>query len=76
MADYKMLQELSINNVGDWFLFSQEREIQDFIEKLQPQSRIHSKEEKTSAHQFWWVFMLLTALLAIEWMLRKYNGEY
>ncbi len=48
-------------------------ELEDFVAKTQdrPRERVLDREERTQWDK-WWVLLLITALLALEWALRKW----
>ena len=74
VAKPQNLKALSANNRGEYI--ADFDEIEDFVANLQPQSKIHSKEEEKGVHRMWWLFVIIIVIATLEWSLRKYHGDY
>jgi hypothetical protein len=75
-ADFDLLKKLSANTGGRFFKASETESLNNYLQRSEAQSIIHSEETYDSVINLKWVFWLLLILISAEWGLRKYHGSY
>jgi hypothetical protein len=75
-ADFDLLKKLSANTGGRFFKTSETESLNNYLQRTEAQSIIHSEETYDSVINLKWVFWLLLILISAEWGLRKYHGSY
>jgi hypothetical protein len=75
-ADFDLLKKLSANTGGRFFKASETESLNNYLQRTEAQSIIHSEETYDSVINLKWVFWLLLILITAEWGLRKYHGSY
>lgn len=76
VADHRLLRKISSNSRGVFFLPENLDDLKDELLKKEAKSIIYTEEQYLPLVEVWWIFLLLLALISIEWFLRKYNGSY
>lgn len=74
-ADYAAMQEVAVANQGQVFLASQTADLIQLL--LQDEGNLPRERTQTlrdSLLDKWWMLVLIAALLATEWFIRKYRG--
>lgn len=75
-ADYGMLRELALKTNGTFgTLDDQERLLRDLAVN-RPPDKLKSSDDMLELIEFKWLFFVLLLLIASEWGIRKYNGQY
>jgi hypothetical protein len=75
-ADFDLLRQLSENTGGNFYKASALEPLQNFLQKKEATSVIHSEETYDSLINLKWVFWILLIMITAEWGLRKYYGSY
>jgi hypothetical protein len=76
-ADHNLLYRLSLQHGGKLFYFN---EMGELYKEIESRTDIHSvayyDKKFTSVINLFWLFVLISFLLCLEWFLRKWNGSY
>lgn len=75
-ANHNLLRKVARNSGGNFYLPDQFNELIQYLQDKETQSIIFSEEEYLPVINLPWLLVLLIALVALEWFLRKYNGSY
>lgn len=75
-ADYNLLRELSKNNNGAFSIGGNEFTTTEWLTGQKVPDKLKTKDDLVELIELKWILILLLLLLATEWGVRKYNGQY
>jgi hypothetical protein len=75
-ADHNVLRNLSNDNDGKFFHYSQIDQLQEELNLAEPKGIMTSNVELLPIINMKWLFFILLILISSEWFIRKYNGGY
>lgn len=76
-ADHQLLNLLATKTGGKMYFVNQMQKLSDELNNRDDLVAVGYEESKLSdAINLKWIFILILVLLATEWFLRKYNGNY
>ncbi|NDK56667.1 VWA domain-containing protein [Pontibacter fetidus] len=76
VADHNLLYQLASNTGANLYFPNQLKQLQQDILKANYKPVIDSKEDIRDMVDLKWLFLVLLALVSVEWFVRKYNGSY
>lgn len=75
-ANFDLLKTLSASNNGDFVDFKNIIELRKSLDKKGLTNKVISNEELKDIINIKWLLVLIIILAALEWVLRKYFGQY
>lgn len=75
-ADFDLLRKLSAQTGGKFYKAAETARLQSDLSQARATSVIHTEETYESVVNLKWVFVLLVALLSLEWFARRFWGSY
>ena len=75
-ADFGLLRQLARQSGGFFCLYSDWNQVKQSVEKIKPVQVIHAEETVDPLINLKWAFFLLLGLITIEWLTRKWLGNY
>lgn len=77
VANHQLMYQLAANNDGKMFFPAQ---LDDLLNEIRTRDDIrpvmHSQKEFEDLINLRWIFLIILALLSMEWFIRKYAGTY
>ena len=76
-ADHQLLNTLAAKRNGAMYYPNQiDQMATDMIAKLNFKKLLYESSETNPINNLWWVLAIILLLLAAEWLIRKYLGDY
>ncbi|MBP7478163.1 MAG: VWA domain-containing protein [Chitinophagales bacterium] len=76
-ADHQLLNSLAAKRNGSMYYPSQiDLMAKEMLEKLPFKKLLYESSETNPINNLWWILAIIILLLAAEWFIRKYLGDY
>jgi hypothetical protein len=75
-ANHGLLRQLSQNNQGSHFHFTEQQQLEDFIDQLELSGSIETNTSYFPLINLIWLLIIIFTLFSVEWFFRKFLGAY
>ena len=75
-ADHGILRNIASSSGGSFYSKGNLDRMMEEVKASSFPSTVTSEEEKSPLIELHWIFWILLSLIALEWLLRKFKGEY